>query len=229
MSSEDAGLKACLSRNGRFRARVAQSKTDGKEFQMKVATVKRKITLSILTMMALICGLSGMSYGQKAMTVLNAECKATAIIPSSDLVDVTVKGTLRANRAVEDVRGWLTLNGTKIGQGGTPAIFNPGVGYIGGKAFGDFSAGETKSFSITETSRLVRDGDRCGVSFEWREVNPPSRPSPDPEPASPNPKPDPEYNVGDTIPGFPFPSGTFTFGNRLTFNNTVYTCVFLTN
>ena len=33
------------------------------------------------------------------------------------------------------------------------------------------------------------------------------------------------YNVGDTIPNFPFPSGTFNFGNILTFNDTVYTCI----
>ena len=148
---------------------------------MKIATVNRKITLSILTMMALICGLSGMSYGQKAMTILNVGCKATTFISPAGIADVTVEGTLRANRAVEDVKGWVTINGRKIGSGGIPTINVFGFGYTGGQILGDFSTGETRSFSIIARSVLVHDGDRCGVSFEWREVNPPIRPSPDPE------------------------------------------------
>ena len=127
---------------------------------MKMLVMNREITLSIFMMMVLICGLSGVSYGQDAITISNAECKTSNVIPGvgAGFADVTVKGTMRANRTVRDIRGWLTINGHRV---------------RGANLLGGLSAGQTKSFSITEVSVRVSDGDRCGVSFEWtEEVNP---------------------------------------------------------
>ena len=140
------------------------------------ANMNRKITLSILMMLVLICGLSGISYGEDAITISNVTCKA-----SGDFIIefVTVKGTIRANRDVKNVRGWLTINGQRIGPGGLPVI--PELGYTGGRSLGNLSAGQTKSFSITERVIAVSDGDRCGVYFEFKEVDPP--PETDPTPA----------------------------------------------
>ena len=77
---------------------------------MKILAVSREIALSILVMIVLICGLSGVSYGEDAITISNLTCKASNVIPNFS-ADVTLTGTIRANRDVEDVRGWLTING----------------------------------------------------------------------------------------------------------------------
>ena len=139
---------------------------------MKMLVVNREITLSILTVMVLIYGLSGVSYGEDAITILSAECD-THVGDFVPVVTVTVKGTIRANRDVEDVRGWITINGERI-SGGVPAINDPFLGYLGGRSFGDLSAGQTKPFSITEKIfGGVSDGDRCGLRFEWTDVDPP--------------------------------------------------------
>ena len=127
---------------------------------MKILAVNREITLSILMMIVLICGLSGVSYGEDAITILSAECKTSNVVPGvgAGLADLTVKGTMRANRTVRDIKGWLTINGHRV---------------RGANLLGGLSAGQTKSFSITEVSVRVSDGDRCGLSFEWtEEVNP---------------------------------------------------------
>ena len=132
-------------------------------------------------MLVLICGLSGISYGEEedAITISNATCEVSNVTLLG--AKVTVKGTIRANRDMKDVKGWLTINGNRIGPGGLPAIPLPELGYTGGHSFGNLSAGQTKSFSITESVIGVSDGDRCGVYFGFREVDPP--PETDPTPA----------------------------------------------
>ncbi len=149
---------------------------------MKILTVNRKITLSIL-MMVLICGLSGVSYGEDAITILSAECGVSDVIPGFGF-QVTVKGTIRANRDVKDVKGWLTINGKIIDP------FNTG-GYL----FGDLSAGHTKSFNIIQVAEVSND-DRCGVHFKFREVNPPPETDPTPEQ-----QPTEQDEPGDEQPG----------------------------
>ena len=144
---------------------------------MKMLVVNREITLSILMMMVLICGLSGVSYGEDALTFLNLKCEASGSIP---FVTVTIKGTMRANRDVEDIYGWLTINERKIGQNGLPAIYDPVFGYSGGKLFGALSADETRSFSITKEVIGISDGDTCGVYFESKDINPPPETDPTP-------------------------------------------------
>ena len=131
---------------------------------MKTLVMHRKVTLSMLVMMVLIYGLSGVSYSEDALTILDTECEADGV--QGIILSVTLKGTVRANRDVEDVRGWLTINGRIIS-----AIPKE---YGGGKSLGDLSAGQTKSFSITEPvagQGIV--GGRCGYHIEFREVNPP--------------------------------------------------------
>ena len=149
---------------------------------MKMLVMNREITLSIFMMMVLICGWSGISYGQDAITISNAECKTSNVIPGvgAGFADLTVKGTMRANRTVRDIRGWLTINGNRV---------------RGANLLGDLSAGQTKSFSITEVFVRVSDGDRCGVSFEWKEVNPP----PDDQQPDPPKKPDESESLTTTI------------------------------
>ena len=102
--------------------------------------------------------------GGDAMTILSVYCEGTSTTIGAT---VTVEGTIRANRDVKNVRGWLTINGQAI-SGGFPAVLDPfGGGYWGGHSFGDFSAGQTKSYRITE-SFLGGVSGRCGVTF-WFE------------------------------------------------------------
>ena len=109
-------------------------------------------------------GDSGGDDGGDAMTILSVYCEGTSTTIGAT---VTVEGTIRANRDVKNVRGWLTIDGQAI-SGGFPAVPDPfGGGYWGGHSFGDFSAGQTKSYRITE-SFLGGVSGRCGVTF-WFE------------------------------------------------------------
>ena len=140
---------------------------------MKVLTVNQTRTLSILVMLMLTCGFSGISYGEDALTILDVQCEADGI-PGTILSVVTVKATIRANRDVENIRGWLTVNGR---------IISPIPKEFGGKSLGDLSAGQTKSFSITEPAagQVIAGNARCGVYIEFREVNPTPQPTPQPD------------------------------------------------
>ncbi|MDE2810727.1 MAG: hypothetical protein OXN90_20115, partial [Gemmatimonadota bacterium] len=110
-------------------------------------------------------GGGGGGGGGNAMTVLSVECKATSTPVGAN---VTVEGTIRANRDVRNVRGWLTINGRAI-DNGVPAIPHPTRGgYLGGRYLGDFSAGQTKSYSIFEMFIGGVSG-RCGVTFWFEE------------------------------------------------------------
>ena len=155
---------------------------------MKILAVSREIALSILVMIVLMCGLSGVSYGEDALTILDVQCEADGI--PGTILSVTVKATIRANRDVENIRGWLTINGRIISL--IPKEFG------GGKSLGDLSAGQTKSFSITEPAagQGIVGNERCGVYIEFRAVNPP--PQTDPTPAQP-----PEEPSGDQQPNQP--------------------------
>ena len=133
---------------------------------MKILITNRKITLSILMTLVLICGLSGVSYGEDAITLSNLTCEASGLF-------VTLKGTIRANRDVKDVEVWLAINGERIGPNGLPAIDFPNIGYLGGESLGDLSAGETRSFSITRQVLGLQDGDECGIFYEAKEADPP--------------------------------------------------------
>ena len=139
--------------------------------------VNRKITLFILMMMVLICGLSSLSYGQEddSLTFSNVTCKASNVDHFIGGADVTVTGTILANRAVTDVEGWLTINGTVMSGGGFPAIRDPITNtYYGGRSFGNFSEGQTKSFSITSVGVWnVDNNTACGFYFTWINVDTP--------------------------------------------------------
>ena len=76
---------------------------------MKILTVNQAMTLFILIMLVLICGFSGISYGEDALTILDVQCEADGV--AGTILSVTVKATIRANRDVENIRGWLTING----------------------------------------------------------------------------------------------------------------------
>ena len=113
-------------------------------------------------------GDGGDSYtdGGDAMTILSIDCEATSTTIGAR---VTVEGTIRANRDVKNVRGWLTINGQAI-SGGVPAPPDPiRGGYLwGGRSLGDFSAGQTKSYRITE-SFIGGVSGLCGVTFWFEE------------------------------------------------------------
>ena len=147
-----------------------------------------------------MCVVSGVSYGQNTITISDFECEVTAFISPAGIADVTISGTIRANIAIENVYGWLTLNGKRIGPGGIPVVDIPGLPATGGKSLGDFSAGETKSFSITVANVLVHDGDSCGYYFGWEEAgSPPADPGTEPPTNT-----EPPENIDDTTP---VPSG----------------------
>ena len=158
---------------------------------MKVLTVNQTRTLSILVMLMLICGFSGISYGEDALTLLDVQCEADGV--AGTILSVTVKATIRANRDVENIRGWLTINGR---------IFSLIPKEFGGKSLGDLSAGQTKSFSITEPTagQVIAGNARCGVHIEFREVNPPPEQPPE-EPSGdqqPNQPQQPQETPGGT-------------------------------
>ena len=46
---------------------------------MKILTVNQAMTLFILIMLVLICGFSGISYGEDALTILDVQCEADGI------------------------------------------------------------------------------------------------------------------------------------------------------
>ena len=100
------------------------------------------------------------------MTVSNFECKGTSTATGAE---VTIKGAIRANRDVRDVRGWLTIDGQAI-SGGIPVPPDPiRGGYLwGGRALGNFSAGQTKSFTITENFLGGVSG-VCGFTWTWED------------------------------------------------------------
>ena len=104
--------------------------------------------------------------GEAAMTVSNFECKGTSTATGAE---VTIKGAIRANRDVRDVRGWLTIDGQAI-SGGIPVPPDPiRGGYLwGGRALGNFSAGQTKSFTITENFLGGVSG-VCGFTWTWED------------------------------------------------------------
>ena len=110
--------------------------------------------------------------GEDALTILDVQCEADGI--PGTILSVTVKATIRANRDVENIRGWLTING---------GIFSLIPKEFGGKSLGDLSAGQTKSFSITEPTagQVIAGNARCGVHIEFREVNPTPQPTPQPD------------------------------------------------
>ena len=114
---------------------------------MKILTVNQAMTLFILIMLVLICGFSGISYGEDALTILDVQCEADGV--AGTILSVTVKATIRANRDIENIRGWLTINERIISL--IPKEFG------GGKSLGDLSAGQTKSFSITEPGSGVKE------------------------------------------------------------------------
>ncbi|MCY3738772.1 MAG: T9SS type A sorting domain-containing protein [Gemmatimonadaceae bacterium] len=104
--------------------------------------------------------------GEAAMTASDFECEGT---PTATGVAVTITGKLHANRDVTDVRGWLTIDGQAI-SGGIPVPPDPiRGGYLwGGRSLGDFSAGQTKSFSITEGFVGGVSG-VCGFTWTWED------------------------------------------------------------
>ena len=146
---------------------------------MKILRVSREITVSILVMIALIWGLSGISYGQAPITG-QVDCEVSNVV--GNLADVTVKGTIRANRDVT-VKVWLAINKERIGP-------------TGGHSLGKLSEGQTKSFSITERRVRVFQGASCGADFEWTAVNPP--PQVDPPSTDPTPQPGGQQPGGAT-------------------------------
>ena len=128
----------------------------------------REVTLSILLMMVLLCGVSSLSYAQEddALTFSNLTCAASDVDQFFGTATITLKGTMHAIRAVTDVRGWLTIDGTVMSPSGFPAINDPITGrYYGGKSFGDLSAGETKDFSITAINVRINAESTCGYYF----------------------------------------------------------------
>ena len=99
---------------------------------------------------------------KKAMTVTDFKCKATSTFIGAD---VTITGNMHAHRDVRNVRAWLTIDGTPI-LAGFPAPSDGFGGHFGGEPLGDFTAGQTKSFSITETFIDGVKG-RCGIHWTW--------------------------------------------------------------
>ena len=101
----------------------------------------------------------------KAMTVTDLECKGTSTPPIGS--EVTITGNMHAHRDVRNVRAWLTIDGIPI-DAGFPALPDGIGGRLGGKSLGDFTAGQTKSFSITE--RFLRSVKGvCGIHWTWVE------------------------------------------------------------
>ena len=133
---------------------------------MKRLIMNRKSILSILIMIALICGLQGVSYGEGAVTGEVTECSGTRRAwPLEDVVDVTIRGTVTATRSVTNLR----LEGSANGS------------FVDFEFLGDLSAGQSKSFSLTGFIFTRGTGLNCNVEMEWLEVVEPD-PPPDPPP-----------------------------------------------
>ncbi len=102
----------------------------------------------------------------RAMTASDFECEGTSTITGAT---VTITGKLHAHRDVRNVRGWLTIDGQAISGGlPVPPDLNSG-GYLwGGRSFGSFTAGQIKSFTITENFIGSVSG-VCGFTWIWED------------------------------------------------------------
>ena len=80
-------------------------------------------------------------------------CSGEQLAPGIDSYEITIEGTVTANRAVDNV----TVTGT----------FNGGV--VGVDVVGDMTAGETASFSIT--GYVSESVGTCGADLQWLEIN----------------------------------------------------------
>jgi len=137
---------------------------------MKMLVVNRKITVSILMMLVLICGLSGVSYGQEAVTIENPQCSGVRRAwPLETWVDVTIQGSVRATQDVRNLR----LTGKANGK------------FVGLKFLGELSAGESEDFSITGFIVTNENNLNCGVEWEGTVFRQPNPPATDPTPAQP--------------------------------------------
>ena len=106
----------------------------------------------------LICAVSGLCYGQEAVTFLGrVECEATDIggFPDRFLVEITA--TIRANKQLIDAKGWGTIS--------TP--FSRSV--FGTESLGDLSPGQTKTFTVTTRIGEIPNNARCGALVRGRE------------------------------------------------------------
>ena len=145
----------------------------------------------------LICGLSGVSYGQNAVTGVITECSGKRQI--GDIVNVTIRGTLTARRSVTNLRIEGTANGSFVN-----------IDFLGA-----LSAGQSKNFSLSGIIFTRGNSLSCNVEMEWLEVAQPDPPAPDPTPV-PQPRDEPgaqqpggtTYSVGDVI--LTLPTGAWT-------------------
>jgi len=133
------------------------------EMKNRILNVKSLVFLFVIVL--LICGTQGISYG--AVTGEITECSGRRHSwPADSLVDVTIRGTIRATRNVTNV----VLRGTANGH------------FVGVALIGGLSAGQSKNFAIRGTITTTADRLSCGVSAEWLEIN---LPEPDPDPPPP--------------------------------------------
>ena len=144
---------------------------------MKTLVMLQKITLLILMIIVLICGLSGVGYGQ-AVTGVITECSGKRQI--GDIVNVTIRGTLTARRSVTNLQIEGTANGSFVN-----------IGFLGA-----LSAGQSKNFSLSGIIFTQGNSLSCNVEAEWVEVAQPDPPAPDPTPVPQPRDPTPPPSVG---------------------------------
>ena len=88
-----------------------------------------------------------------AVSASVSSCEGEQLAPGIDSYRITIKGTVTANRAVENVRVEGTFNGS----------------FVGIEIVGDMEAGETADFSIT--GYVSESVGTCGADVEWLEIN----------------------------------------------------------
>ena len=163
---------------------------------MKTQLLISKRLVLILVVLLIGFGTQGMSYGQEAVTGTITECSGERRgWPLENWVDVTIRGTLRANRDVENLRITGKANGD----------------FVGFESLGNLSAGQSRNFTIigfivTNANRLS-----CNIEADWFEFgspDPPPQREPDP-PLQPTVGPDlsvdsPRVNTSTLAPGESF-------------------------
>ena len=155
---------------------------------MKMLVLNQKIIVSTLIMMLLICGVQGVSYGQRAVTI-DDDWTCTIDWEGGQTLQLTVQGTVRATKNVQAVviRAFVVAPHYEE--------------FLGDDQIGDLSAGESKNFEITE---VVIHGGRIAPGTVSCSVLPPLYNLLEPDPPDNNEQPGgTTYEFGDVIRTLP--------------------------
>ena len=124
------------------------------------------IMLSIFAVILFTCGLQNVSYGQEAVTITLKECSGTRQgWPLENWIDITIKGTVQANKTVENLR--LTGYAQPVDK------------FIDFVLLDTLSAGESTTFSMSGFVVLGEDDIFRSCHVRWQGL---VRGTPDPDP-----------------------------------------------